>query len=427
MINHIRELVAIPSVTGVQGPENRPYVEEVHRALMYVLDLCDSMGFRTKNCSDHMGYAEIGSGEEMIGILCHLDVVPEGNGWTYPAFGGEIHDGKLYGRGVVDDKGPAIMSIYAMKEILDSGMELNKRIRILFGCQEETGVWTDMEFYKATEEHPTYGYTPDGDFPVIYGEKGILQLQLSMPYEKTGFIDVEGGVAPNVVADLAKCVLQTTKGKEAHLEVKGKSAHGSMPWDGENAISKLMKKVKEANDSGLTTCAFADFYMDKIGFDLYGESMNAAFEDKESGKISYNAGIIRVQDEEVQLVLDIRYPVTFTVEEVVGRIQEEVKSYGVCAEILENVGSIYLDSEGPVITTLLEAYNEVTKDEMKPLVIGGGTYARLLDNVVAFGPLFPGRECTEHQANECISLEDIEKAKEIYVLALKKLLLMEVK
>lgn len=417
MIKNIQEIIAIPSVTGAPSEGNMPYGKHVYDALNYVLRLCASFGFRTKNCNNLAGFAEIGEGEEMIGILCHLDVVPEGNGWKYPPFGGEIHDDQIYGRGVIDDKGPAIITIHAMKDILESGVELKKRIRIIFGCQEESGEWEDMEYYKAHEEHPTYGFTPDADFPVIYGEMGILILKLCMSLEASGFTSVEGGNAPNMVADYAKAVVGSRT-----FEATGVSAHGSMPWDGENAISKMMDEIQQSNTAGKTVCPFADFYMDKIGYALHGEQMNAAFEDKESGKVSYNAGMIVSTESQVELALDVRYPVTYSKEVVLDTIAKEIGEAGVTVEVVSHSKPIYMDAQGAVIQTLMAAYKEVTQDETEPMVIGGGTYARLLDSIVAFGPMIPGRECTEHQPNESLYIEDLWKIKEIYTFALKKLL-----
>lgn len=422
LIKHVQEIVAIPSVTGAEPKEGMPYGEHVHAALMYALDLCEEFGFRTKNCDNQVGYGEIGEGEEMIGILCHLDVVPEGSGWIHPPYGGEIHDGKIYGRGTSDDKGPAIAAVYAMKELLDSGVKLNKRIRIIFGSQEESGGWTDMAFYKETEEMPTIGFTPDAEFPVIYCESGIMRLEISMPYDKAGFISVEGGNAPNMVPDFAKCTLMTTKGQEAHLEMKGVSAHGSVPWEGENAITKLMEKVVESNKAGLTSCVFADFYMDKIGYALHGEQLNKVYEDEESGKISYNVGVISALEDKVVIKIDIRHPISFTPEEIAEHVTKEVEGYGVTVKVAGKNKFKYMDKESDLIKTLVGAFQEVTGDMTEPIAIAGGTYARLMDGIVAYGPLFPGRESTVHQPNEYIYVDELEKAKDIYALALKNML-----
>ena len=167
MIDKVKELIAIPSITGAVNEDGKPFGSSVNNALKYMLDLCSSFGFKTKNCDDYLGWAEIGSGKELMGILCHLDVVPTGEGWEHDPFAGEIINGRIYGRGVMDDKGPAMSAVYAMKDILDKEKKLNKRVRIIFGCQEETGDWVDMEYYKEHEEIPTFGFTPDADFPAI--------------------------------------------------------------------------------------------------------------------------------------------------------------------------------------------------------------------------------------------------------------------
>ena len=187
MIDALRKLIAIPSITDATAEEGKPFGKNVNDALVYMLNFCQDLGFRTKNCGNYLGFAEIGQGEELMGILCHLDVVPTGEGWQHDPFGGEVVDGRIYGRGAMDDKGPAMAAVYAMKDILDSGRKLNKRVRIIFGCQEETGDWVDMEYYKEHEEIPSFGFTPDADFPAIYGEKGILMVRLSMEASKSGF------------------------------------------------------------------------------------------------------------------------------------------------------------------------------------------------------------------------------------------------
>lgn len=411
MIKHLQELIAIPSVTVKQeGP--KPFGDIVPQALDHMLKLCSSFGFRTKNLDGMVGYAEIGEGEELMGILCHLDVVPAGNDWTYPPFGGEIHDGKIYGRGVMDDKGPAIAAVYAMKDVLESGKPLKRRVRIIFGQSEEDGDWIDMDYYKAHEEVPTFGFTPDADFPAIYGEMGIALVNLAMLKAKSGIEHISGGQAANMVPDQA----EATAGGRI-FRTTGRSAHGSTPWEGENAITKLMAEIAE---SGLS-CPLADFYMAKIGNNLHGEQINLALEDAASGRLSFNVGKVFEENNMVKLAVDIRFPVTYGVDEVMARLKEAVSPYNVKAELVTDMKPVYMEKDGMVIRKLMEAYREVTGDDTEPNVMGGGTYARAMDNIVAFGPVFPGRECTEHKKDEYIFLEDLEKAREIYRLAIEKL------
>ncbi len=411
MIEALKQLVAIPSVTGAPAEPGMPYGKAVHDALEKALQLCSDLGFRTKKVGDFLGYAEIGQGEELMGILAHLDVVPPGNGWDHDPFGGEVAGDAIYGRGVVDDKGPAVAAMYAMKDILDAGKPLNKRVRLIFGCQEEEGDWDDMEYYKEHEEIPSFGFTPDADFPATYGEKGIMMVSVSMDAAASGFKEISGGTAANMVADHAKAVLSDG----TVLEEQGKSAHGSMPEQGENAITKLMEKAAEMD------CPFAKFYMDKIGWTLDGSKFGAGLCDEASGKLTFSVGKIAIENDRVVMKVDIRYPVTFEQEDVLRPMKAAAAEWGASVESEMWMKPVYMDEHGPVIEKLMEAYREVTGDSTPASVMGGGTYARAMDNIVAFGPVFPGRECTEHKPNECILIEDLEKAREIYRLAIEKL------
>lgn len=408
MIEVLKKLVSIESVAQ-PGQGGLPYGAGPAAALDYILSICDSFGFRTKNADGLYGFAEIGSGEELIGILCHLDVVPAGKGWDYPPFEGTIAGDRLYGRGVIDDKGPAVASVFAMKDLLDSGKPLNKRIRIIFGQTEENGDWTDIEEYKRCEELPDYGFTPDGDFPALYGEKGIMLVKLCMPLSESGFESVAGGSAPNMVADYCQAQIGGRK-----FEAFGKSAHGCAPWGGDNAITKMMAQSQEE-------AGFAKMYMTLIGDCLYGEKMGCAFEDEESGKLSMNAGKICVEDDQVCLYLDIRYPVTYEAKAVLAAIELAAAPYGVSADFIHHMNPVYMDKDGPVMKRLLGAYRSVTGDLSEPLVIGGGTYARSMDNIIAFGPNIPGHECTEHEKNEYILLADLETIRKVYRRALEAL------
>lgn len=411
MIKHLQELIAIPSITHKEN-SSKPFGDVVPRALDYVLNLCEEFGFKTKNCDGMVGYAEIGEGKDLMGILCHLDVVPAGEDWTYPPFAGELHDGKIYGRGALDDKGPTIAAIFALKDVIDSGALLDKRVRIIFGQSEEDGDWIDIDYYKAHEEIPAFGFTPDADFPAIYGEMGIALLQLSMDLTDSGFEDIKGGQAANMVPDYAECKIHGET-----IITKGVSAHGSTPWDGENAITKMMDEVvKKGLDSKL-----AHFYMDKIGYNFHGERIDLELADEASGKLSLNAGKISIEKNKVILDIDIRYPVTYTLEEVLQRVNNSVKGEGIKVNVSAEMDPVYMDKNGPVIRKLMEAYREVVDDLTEPSVMGGGTYARAMENIVAFGPVFPGRACTEHQKDEYIYAEDLDKIREIYKRAILKL------
>lgn len=419
MIDRLRELVSIKSVSGPAQGEY-PFGKDPYDALVYALELCKSYGFATKQCGNYCGYAEIGEGEELFGILVHLDVVPAGDDWDSEPFDVVERDGKLFGRGVIDDKGPAIAVIHAMKELLDDGVVLKKRVRIIFGTSEETGDEEELNIYKQEEELPTMGFTPDADFPVVYLEKGIGEIELRMNMEEAGLTRATGGNAPNMVPD--KCNLGFLCGEEEVIvECKGKSAHGSMPWLGENAIGKAMKQVADCAAEHNGTIPIAEFYNTCIGMTIDGVGLHCDFEDEQSGGTTVNPGMIALVDNDVVITLDIRCAVSCTEEALLSRILEVVKPYGIKAELTYWCDAVFMDKESEFVQTLMEVYCDVTGAKAEPLVMGGGTYARSMDNIVAYGPTFPGRECTEHQANEYIYIEDLMKAKKIYYEAILKM------
>lgn len=419
MISDLQRLVEIESVSMRTEDREYPFGKGVRAALDTALEICGTYGFRTKNCDNMTGFAEVGEGEELMGILVHLDVVPAGDGWRYEPFSLTIEDGKVIGRGVTDDKGPAMAVIHAIKELQEEGYTFHKRIRIIFGMAEETGNWSDMEYYKQTEDKVDFGFTPDADFPAIYAEMGIAHVRFTFDRGHTCFEVLEGGNAVNMVPDVCKASYRSEKGDALSLVETGKSAHGSTPQDGENAISKLMTRFQARED-----CQLSRFFRDCIKMEYHGESLGGYAADQESGVITYNFGVIHTEGDEICLTADVRYPVTYQIEEILDRIEAHLaeRQYGdVKMELVYNQPYVFLDADGPVITKLLEAYREHTGDMGPATVIGGGTYARAMDNIVAFGPMLPGRELTEHQANEYMLVEDLKLAKNIYKTAIKKL------
>ena len=376
----------------------------------YALELCRRLGFETKLCENHRcGWAQIGAGETVVGILAHLDVVPAGSGWSHPAYDLSEENGRLYGRGVSDDKGPTIACIYAMKDILDAGLPLKRRVRIIFGQSEESGDWDDMAYYREHEELPVFGFTPDADFPAIYGEKRLLNYKLTMPLEESGLLDIRGGSASNVVPDHCEARL-LIDGRESCITASGKASHASTPEDGENAIAALAAKLA----SLLPQSPFVRFYRDRIGSSLNGELMGCALSDVESGKLTMNVGTVGIADKSIVMEIDVRAPVTFEAAAVTEPLRRAAAEYGIEVALTQDTPPVYMDKNGAVIRKLLAVYREETGDCSEPTVIGGGTYARAMDHIVAFGPMFPGRELTEHQRNEYLLAEDFCRLRSIY-------------
>lgn len=408
MIEALQKLVSFQSIAKEEGPEY-PYGKEVCGAKEYVLELAKSFGMRAEDVPGKYAYIEIGEGPRLIGILSHLDVVPAGDGWTQDPFGGEIVDGKIYGRGTTDDKGPTIAVLYAMKALKEK-TTLSARIRLILGQTEENGEWRDIEAYTDAEEIPECGFTPDGDFPAIQNELGAMVFQVQMP--QSGFLQGEGGTAPNVVPACAR-----VKTEFGTYEASGKSCHGCAPWLGLNGISELMEKVHQAEPEN----RFAQMYADLIGKTIYGEKLGIAAED-ESGKLTLNVGLLEVRDETTTLMVDIRYPAKKNPDEISGSLVRQFSSYGASCECVYHVRPLYTPSDSPVLGALLSAYREVTGDDSRPISIGGGTYAKAMPNMVAFGPNFPGHENREHMEDEYILVEDFLKLEEIYERALAYLL-----
>lgn len=409
MKEFLKNLLSIESV-AYQGDSKLPYGEGPAKALDYTLQHCAQLGFKTVNNGYRYGYAEIGGGDRLIGILCHLDVVPAGDGWESPAFSGNERNGRLYGRGVTDDKGPVAAVMYAMKDVLDRGEQLNARVRLILGQTEETGDWVDLEEYKKHEELPDVGFTPDADFPLIVCEKGILMTKVTMPVSSSGIESVEGGDAPNMVPAQCKAVVG---GKT--VQASGRPAHGSKPWEGENAITRVMAEID---------APFAEMYRQLFADSHYGEKAGIGFSDAESGKLTVNPGLIEVAEGNVELYLDIRFPVTVSRREVMDSLKKSVTRYGADVSEVLHMDECYIDADSPLANALLSAYREETSDMSEPLVIGGGTYARSIDGIAAFGPMMPGQELTAHCANEYMEVEQLNQLRRIYRSAIMNLINM---
>lgn len=398
-----------------------PYGKSVQKCLEYMLHKAEAMGFRTGNMDNHVGWCEYGEGEEMVAVLGHLDVVPEGDGWTLPPYGGVVQDGRIYGRGTMDDKGPTMCALYGLKAIKDSGVKLNRRIRILFGLNEETGS-ADMKYYRAHGgEIPVMGFTPDGEYPIINGEKGLITETYRKELTQTGHLtikEIRGGTAPNIVPNYAKALvvsdeevcfpeeekITVTMTQEGVLvEAAGVNAHACAPEEGENAIGRLLQYLARLPLEGEMGRSI-DFLAQKLGMEHDGASLGIAMEDQVSGKLTMNFGVLHFDGKTMELKLNYRYPVTKTFQmcgPVVLSAMEEAgftKTAGVYKD------KLYMSADSPLVQKLLKVYRECTGDMSEPKAIGGGTYAKMIPNVLAFGPIFPGDEVREHKPDEFMEL-----------------------
>ncbi|MCM3765798.1 M20 family metallopeptidase [Neobacillus niacini] len=428
----LMELVKIPSVIN-EGEDGFPFGRDIDRALRKTLEICEKLGFRTfYDPKGYYGYAEIGAGKEMIGVLGHLDVVPAGklDEWVESSpFQPAIKDGKMYGRGTQDDKGPTLSALFAVKALMNLGVIFKKRVRFIFGTDEET-LWRCMNRYCEIEEIPSMGFTPDSVFPLVYAEKGLLQLTLEGRNETD--LRITGGHAFNAVPDTARyggpkfAELQAAldelgfgyETNDLQIAVLGKSVHAQVTEKGINAINRLLIALKQIGYTSKTI----EFINDLVKEDPFATAIFGECEDEASGKLKFNVGKLELNEEVERLSIDIRIPVTADKEEIVAKLSAAAAGYGLEYKEFDYLKSIYIPKDDFLIKTLIGVYQEVTGDmESQPISSGGATYARAMDNFVAFGAVFPNQTKTEHQPDEHIELEEMFKAMLIYAKAIYQL------
>lgn len=444
MVLSTQKLVKIPSVEA-EAVGNYPYGKEVGKALEKALEIAAEMDFKIKNIDNQAAHVEMGSGEEILALLCHLDVVPEGSDWTYPPYAAEIHDNKIYGRGTIDDKGPTVAALYAMKIVKELGIELNKKVRLILGTNEESGM-ASLDYYFKKEKMPELSFSPDATFPAIHAEKGILDLKFSAELSGKNFDGLQlkklkGGNAANMVPDYAEAVLSgiTKKelekmlsdieynkndlkiegnNKELKLSYHGISAHGSMPQDGKNAISYLINILAKLSFKNDKVNKFLNFYQNKIGLEYDGASIGCKDQDDVPTSLTFNTGVIKGDQQEIEFIVNIRYPVKSSGKKVVTDIKENIVSDFINLKVLSDAEPLYVEKDDPFIQKLMTAYQEFSGDKSEPIAIGGGTYARKVKKGVAFGPLFPGQPELAHQKDEFIGIDDLVKSAAIYAKAI---------
>jgi len=446
LIEDTQKILRIKSIREDSKP-GMPFGEGINNALETMLNIGQGMGFKTKNLDGYIGYIEWGQGEEIVAALGHLDVVPEGDGWSFPPYGAEIHEGKIYARGSLDDKGPIMAALYGMYALKETGFEPKKRIRIILGTNEETSS-ADVDYYLEKDEKPSIGFTPDADFPIIYAEKGLTVFNITKNFDAKGnnsIAYIKGGQRANMVPDYCEVGINTkdsaelirkvdtyaknqnfdfkyeVKDKTLILKSFGLSAHGSTPEVGRNAI---MQAILFLNAESICSGEIGEtikFLAEKIGLETKGESFGVCLQDEVSGFLSFNVGTIDMDKANITLSLNLRYPVTKNFEDMMNPFKKALKPSGFEIGDFEHQEPLYFSKDHKLIKILSKVYEEQTGHKAELLAIGGGTYAKEMPNIVAFGPIFPGKPDLDHQPNEYIEVDDLVKITQIYAQAIKEL------
>lgn len=434
IIKKTRELIQIPSVLDEStASESAPFGLKIQEALDYMMNLAKEDGFETALDGGYAGHVTYGNKDgKIIGVLCHLDVVPEGTDWLYPPYSAEIVDGKMYGRGTTDDKGPTMAAYFALKFIKDAGIKLKNQIRIIFGTDEETG-WRGIAHYLKNYPMPDLGFAPDASFPLIYGEKGRMSFDLTLNKwdDEDILVSIMGGDRYNVVLEEVVAVVKkdltnefisyancnnleysvTEKDGLYNLTLKGKAAHAMEPDKGVNAGTHMCNFLKDYSNNLMVKYVAEKHYLSHVC-----EKLGLDYCDYEMGPITCNIGIMNINKDNSRVTLDLRYPVRYDTDNFNSELEKIVSLYEVSITARTNKTPHYVSPDDDLVKLLYKAYVKNTGDDVnKPFTIGGGTYASILERAVAFGMMMPYEEELCHQRNEYLNLDTLFKGILIYI------------
>lgn len=418
MIADLTELIAIKSISGTDACDE---------ALDWMIKKAESFGLKAEKVGNMACHVELGEGGKLCGVLSHLDVVPEGNNWNSLPFELSVGDGYMYGRGIADDKGAALVNLYCLRALKESGVVGKNTVRAIYGIDEERGMH-DMEEYFSLQPIPDLSFTPDSEYGICKSEKGILQLELyADTHDGTTLTQLHSGKAVNAVPDTAYALLDCTENEDHQLArladakkgsfefyytidgmmvlSRGTSAHGSTPEKGLNAATALIDLL--CSNFALPTMgtipAFISHYIDT---DTDGVMLGIKMRDKESGPLTVNVGTVHIDDGYATCTMDIRYPVTADGGEILWKISEVAKREGIHVKVLDHNPPLNMDENSDIVKLLSESYESIMGEKPRLYSTGGGTYARKLGGKgVAFGPVFEGEESNMHNANECLSVD----------------------
>ena len=440
-LEDIMALIRIPSVSQPSGGGTYPFGEGCRKVLDAALAMGARMGFKTENHEYYCGSIVMpGIGKGETGIFAHLDVVPPGEGWKRPPYSPWIEDGWLYGRGSCDNKGPAVTALYAMRFLRERGVKPRRTIRLYLGCSEEKGM-ADIEWYLRHFPAPDFSFTPDGAFSVCYSEKGIMEVDFQVPLPEE-IREFTAGTASNSVAGSASALLKIGKevlpdcegwpgisvkqeGSLMRVDAKGRSAHAAFPEGSENGAVMLADFICQRNLVGGEAKRILSFIGDSLK-DYYGKGLGISYEDKELGKLTVIAGMIRTCMGMMRLNINIRYPAGTDAGRMESMLEKAAVSHGWNVSSMRDDPPSYVSPDSPLVQALQKACEDRLGSSFVPYTMGGGTYARKIPGAVAFGPGIRGQKKPGpeghgggHQPDECVQLKVLEDGLHVYIQALQ--------
>ena len=417
-LEFLREVMKVPSVKGQPQPLD-PYGEGPRSALALVIRKGEEVGFKTKVIDDAIGYVQWGEeDEDYIGIIGHLDVVPAGSGWEFPPFDLTEKKDRFYGRGILDNKGPILSCFYALILLKKMGFVPRKTIRIIFGTDEESGM-SDITHYLEEEVPPIFGFTPDCKYPVVYGERGIVNVTIHLPLSKvdlTKISEFKGDQSRDHVPDLLSVRIN-----EKEYPILGKRSPSNAPELGENALTLLAKKLKDIPDIPEQLKHYFSWIFQCFHDKHYGEGLGLTLADEDSGKLILTPVTLQKKTDGLNLEVAFRYPVSATEKQVVEGVVRNLPE-GATLTINRSIPGICRKKETEKIKQLSKIYEEMTGNDATPVTTTGATYARKVPNIVAFGPSFPGQKGIAHNKNEYMDVADLRMNLEIYLRSIKALI-----
>lgn len=434
ILHDISRLVKINSVIG-EPEQNAPFGRGPADALNLGLEISKELGLEVYNCEDKIGYASVGKGEKYISTITHLDVVPTGDGWSEDPFIMREKDGYIIGRGVLDDKGPSVICLYALKYLKDNNVKLNYEVRALLGINEETEM-ADVEYYLSAYPAPAFCFSPDANFPLCNGEKGIYHGKIISNVKSGNVADFKGGFAPNAVCDKAEVWVKADalkknekiqiekQGDLWHLTAFGVGGHASMPEGTVSAIGILVDYILENDIANDEERPFFEL-LALLHHDYTGKLLGVDAVDGKFEPLTIVGGVIGKENDRIWQSIDSRYPTNTDAEKIRSTIKSKA---GECAEVVteSDIVPFYMSTDNPAVKVCMDAYNFVTGEDAEPYTIGGGTYARHFPNAVSFGPEHPERLQPEwagpiHGIDEAANVEYLFEALKIYIAALIEL------